>query len=131
MADARKRNRLSAKKAGTEFERAIANYLAEHIDYRIDRRPRNGAKDRGDIGGVHLSPALNAAKVVIECKNTARIDLAGWAREAEIERGNDDAAAGITVHKRHNVGAPGRQWVTCTLADLVALITGQRPSEDQ
>lgn len=127
MTAARKRSRRSAKAAGSRFERAIADYLAEHIDDRIDRRPKTGAKDRGDIGGVRLSPALRGGRVVVECKDSARVQLAGWAAEAETERGNDDAVAGIVVHKRHGVGDPGQQWVTCTLADLVALLTGERP----
>lgn len=126
----RRRTRASARDAGAKFERATADYLAEHIDDRIDRRARNGAKDRGDIGGLRLPAALGGHRVVIECKNGARADLAGWAREADLERGNDDAVAGLIVHKRHGVADPGQQWVTCTLADLVALLTGQRPTED-
>lgn len=66
-------------------------------------------------------------RIVVECKNTTRLDLAGWAAEADVERGNDDAVAGLVVHKRHGRGQPGEQWVTCTLADLVALLTGERP----
>ncbi len=124
-----RRTRASAKAAGTRFESAIAAYLAEHVDDRIERRSRGGAKDRGDIAGVRLSPALRGGRVVIEAKNCARIDLAGWAREAEIERGNDDAVAGVVVHKRHGVAWPGDQWVTMTLDDLIALLTGERPPE--
>lgn len=125
------RSRRSAKKAGAEFERAIADYLAQHIDDRIDKRPRNGAKDRGDIGGVRLSPALGGGRVVIEAKNAPdRVDLAGWAAEAENERGNDDAAVGLTVHKRKNVQDPGRQWFSGTVDDLIALINGRRPEEE-
>ena len=130
MTSPRKRSRRSAKAAGSRFERSIADYLAEHIDDRIDRRPKTGAKDRGDIGGVRLSPALRGGRIVIECKDSARTQLAGWAAEAEVERGNDDAVAGIVVHKRHGIGDPGQQWVTCTLDDLVALLTGERPQDD-
>ncbi|MFI0469276.1 hypothetical protein ACH347_34820 [Saccharopolyspora sp. 5N102] len=130
MTAARKRTRSSAKAAGARFERAIADYLAAHIDDRIDRRPKNGAKDRGDIGGIRLSPALRGGRVVVECKDTTRVQLAGWAAEAEIERGNDDAVAAVIIHKRQKVADPGQQWVTCTLADLVALLTGERPRTD-
>lgn len=118
------RSRASAKAAGTRHESAIAAYLAEHVDDRIERRAKSGAKDRGDIGGVR---STGGGRIVIECKNTTRIDLAGWAKEADIERGNDDAIAGLIVHKRHGVSDPGEQWVTCTLRDLVALLTGERP----
>ena len=40
--------------------------------------------------------------------------------------GNDDALVGLVVHKRHGVSDPLQQWVSCTLADLVAILTGQR-----
>ena len=116
------RTRASAKKAGTSFERQIANYLAETVDDRIDRRVKTGSKDKGDIAGVrHMGQRL-----VLECKNTTRIALADWANQAEIERANDDALAGIIVHKRVRKTAPESQWVTMTLGELVALLVGNR-----
>ncbi|SEI45189.1 hypothetical protein SAMN04487917_101366 [Arthrobacter sp. yr096] len=116
------RNRASAKKAGSSFETLIANYLARHIDDRIERRTKNGAKDRGDIGGVrHLGQ-----RIVLECKNTMKLALGPWATEAETERGNDDALAAAVVHKRHGKGQAQDQWVTLTVGELVALINGNR-----
>ncbi|AYN58751.1 holliday junction resolvase [Arthrobacter phage Peas] len=116
------RTRATAKKAGSSFERLVADYLATHVDDRIDRRVKNGTKDRGDIAGLrHMGH-----RVVIECKNTSKIALGGWATEAETERGNDDALAGIIVHKRVGKGRPEDQWVTLTLGELVALLTGTR-----
>jgi hypothetical protein len=121
------RTRASAKKAGTSFETLIAAYLSKHVDDRIERRARNGSADRGDIGGIrHLG-----GRVVLECKNTAKINLAGWAAEAEIERGNDDATVGAIVHKRHGKGNAADQWVTLTLADFTALLTGNRDHVNQ
>ncbi|WP_152203612.1 hypothetical protein [Georgenia thermotolerans] len=120
------RSRKSARAAGTWFETAVAEYLAQHVDDRIERRTRNGSKDRGDIGGVrHMGN-----RVVIEAKNAVTLNLSGWVNEAEIERGNDDAMVGLVVHKRKGKGAKqmGDQYVTLTLADLVALLTGDRPS---
>lgn len=119
------RTRASARAAGARFERQIADYLQAHVDDRIDRRVKTGAKDRGDIGGVR---AILGGRIVIECKDTARPSLGTWAAEAEAERGNDDAVAGLIAHKRHGVGDPGAQWVTMTMRDLVALLTGERPS---
>lgn len=117
------RSRASAKAAGTRFERSIADALAHHVDDRIDRRAKTGGKDKGDIGGVrHLG-----GRVVIECKDVARLDLAGWTQEADIERGNDDAIAGLVVHKRRGTADPLDQYVTTTLRDLIALLTGERP----
>lgn len=108
---------------GTPFERLIADCLAGLIDDRIDRRPKTGTKDRGDIGGLrHMGQ-----RVVIECKNVAKLNLAGWVGEAEVERGNDDAVAGLVVHKRKGKGQALDQYVTCTVRDLIALLTGERP----
>lgn len=120
---ARPRTRRSAKSAGTRFETAIARYLSAALDDdRIERRARSGAKDRGDISGVRTP---HGGRIVIECKNTSRTNLSEWVTEARTEAGNDDALVGIVVHKRHGVGDPGEQYVTMTLADLAALLTGQ------
>ena len=133
------RTRASAKAAGSRFERSVADYLkavtSELLGWPsgIDRRVKTGAKDRGDIGGVHRwtrgrdDTPIHSGAVVVECKDTSRINLAGWAAEAAIERSNDDALAGVIVHKRHGVADPARQWVTMELAEFVALLTGQRP----
>lgn len=117
------RSRATARKAGTAFERLIANTLAEHVDDRIDRRVKTGSKDRGDISGLRFL----GRRVVLELKDVARLDLSGWVNESEIERGNDDAIAGLVVHKRRGHGDGLDQYVTCTVRDLVALLTGVRP----
>lgn len=120
---AKSRSRRSAKAAGTRFETAIAAALAIALDDdRIERRARNGAKDRGDISGVRL----HSQRVAIEVKDCARLDLPGWTAEAHAEAGNDDALVGLVVHKRRGVADPLQQWVTCTVGDLVAILTGQR-----
>lgn len=120
------RSRATARKAGSSFERLVADYLCEHVDDRIDRRAKTGAKDKGDIAGLrHMGE-----RVVIECKSTSKISLGTWANEAEIERGNDDAIAGVIAHKRHGKSAAGDQWITMTLADFVALLTGGRSHVD-
>ncbi|STC97635.1 hypothetical protein [Corynebacterium renale] len=113
------RTRTSAKKAGTAFERLVADYLANALDDRIDRRVKTGATDKGDIANVRDS---HGRKIVIECKNTTRLDLAAWIREAQQEAINDQAHVGLIVHKRHGKAAPEEQWVTMTLTDLVALL---------
>lgn len=117
------RTRASAKAAGTRFETSIAAYLAEHVDPRIERRARTGAKDRGDLSGlVHMG-----GRIVVEAKDYGGRILAGpWLTEAEVERGNDDALAALVVAKRRGRGYPGDQLVILTLRDLVALLTGAR-----
>jgi hypothetical protein len=115
------RSRRSAKTLGTRFERDIADYLAAALeDDRIDRRAKTGAKDRGDISGLRI----HNQRLVAEIKNTTRICLSEWVKEAHTEAGNDDALAGIVIHKRHGVGELGRQYVTMTVDDLCSLISG-------
>lgn len=114
------RSNRSARAAGQRFERSIANHLAAVLDDRIDIRPKNGTKDRGDIGGVR-SPF---GKVVLELKDHATLALPGWLREAEVERGNDDALVGVVVHKKRGVTDPGEQYVTMTVDSLVRLLGG-------
>jgi hypothetical protein len=120
------RSRRSAKQAGTRFESQIAAALALALgDDRIERRARNGSADRGDISGVRL----HGQRVVLECKDCARLDLPRWTAEARVEAGNDDALLGVVVHKRHGVGDPLQQWVSMTVADLIAVLTGQRADQ--
>lgn len=121
------RNRKSAKAAGARFERQIADWLAANLDDRIDRKARTGSKDRGDIGGVRH----RGERVVLECKDTARTDLAGWIREAHLEAQNDDARVGVVVHKRRGTADPAQQWVAMTLADLAWLLGADHPTYDE
>lgn len=120
------RSRASARKAGTTFERSIADGLAQALDDdRIDRRVKTGSKDRGDIGGVRV----HGQRLVVECKDVAKQALPQWIREAQIEAGNDDALVGVVVAKRRGTTDPLDQWVHMTVRDLVALITGQRQDQ--
>jgi hypothetical protein len=117
------RSRQSAKAAGTRFERQIADALAEALqDDRVDRMPQHGNRDRGDISGVRI----HGQKVAIEVKDCARLNLPAWTDEAHIEAGNHDALVGIVISKRHGCGDPLKSWVHMTVADLVAILTGQR-----
>lgn len=121
------RTNRSARQAGARFERTIANYLAQQVDDRIDRKVRTGARDTGDITGVrHMG-----RRITIETKDYGgRLLPAQWVSEAHTEMGNDDALAGIVVAKRRAITDPGSQWVLMTLNDLVALLTGSRPDTD-
>jgi hypothetical protein len=115
------RSRQSAKQLGTRFERQIADHLAAVLeDDRIDRRTKTGNKDRGDITGLRI----HNQRLVAEIKNCTRIALSEWVTESHREAGNDDALAGIVIHKRRGVSDPGRQYVTMTVDDLCSLING-------
>jgi hypothetical protein len=113
------------RQKGSSFERLVADFLKANGFPFADRRVKSGAKDRGDIGGVHV----HGQPVVFEAKNTTRISLGTWAAEAEAERENDVALAGVILHKRHGKGKAGDQWVTLTLRDFTAILTGKRPED--
>lgn len=118
------RNRATAKAAGSRFERLTADGLAVALeDTRIDRKVKTGAKDKGDIANVRLGKH----KIVIECKDRGgQFYAAEWVAEAEAERINDDALAGIVIAKRKGVTDPMQQYVVMTVSELVALIRGDR-----
>lgn len=117
------RNRASAKAAGSRFERLVADHLAAHVDDRIDRRVKTGAKDRGDIAGWRFA----GLRIVAELKDYGgRFQVGAWLNEAEIERGNDDADVALVIAKRRGTTDPGDQIVFMTLRDLIALTTGER-----
>lgn len=121
------RNRRSAKQAGSLFESHVAGFLADALDDdRIERRAKNGSKDRGDIGGVRTTLG---ERVVVETKDYGgRLSPSEWIREAHTEAGNDDAVVGVVVAKRRGYGASqmGEQYVLMTLADLAVLLGGER-----
>lgn len=130
------RSMAAAKKAGSALEHATARFFAWVLrDDRIEPRRQAGAKDRGDVGGLRI----HGQRVVIECKSPGPgrpVDLGTWIREAETERGNDDAAIGIIIHKRpgrslNTLRGIGQQYVTMTLDDFVWVVTGSRPPYDE
>jgi hypothetical protein len=118
------RSNASARAAGARFERVVADYLRDNVSEFIDRRVKTGSKDKGDIANLRAM----GQRVVVEVKDYGgRYLLGPWLKEADIERGNDDAAVGLVVIKRRATADPGDQVVAMTLRDLVALITGDRP----
>lgn len=119
-----RRNRSSAKKAGTAHETSITRYLATVLgDDRIERRAKSGANDRGDVTGVKT---LLGKRVVIEAKNYGgEYKVGTWLKEAETERGNDDAAMSVVVAKRRGTTMPAEQVVFMTLADFAVLLGGE------
>lgn len=123
------RNRSSARKAGSAFEKAVANYLAWALDDpRIERRTRNGAKDRGDINGI----MLDGQRVVVECKNTAKMNVPEHLREADEEMRNDDATFNAVVQKRRGIGidsldTTGQQLVYMTLEQYALMLNHGQP----
>ncbi|KMT46799.1 hypothetical protein AC069_03580 [Gardnerella vaginalis] len=112
------------KQKGTAFESAIVEYLKYKLcDETIERRALNGTCDRGDISGVTFC----GHRMVLECKNEARMRLADYVREAETEAANDSAFYYAVIHKKHGTGIStlqtvGQQYVTMPLHMLESMI---------
>ena len=114
------RNRSSAKKAGSAFESLIRDALREGLrDPNIQRAPRWGAKDKGDLVNVRI----DGHDLVIQTKDVSVLSLPNWTRDAKVQALNADALAGIVIHKRRGTTNPLEQWVSMTVSELIALIT--------
>ena len=119
------RSRKSAKQAGATFERQTADALRGHVDDRIDRKVRTGAKDQGDIANLRSAHDL---KVTVEAKNYGgRFEVGAWLKEVETERENAGDDLGIVIAKRRGTTDPLDQVCFMDVRTLVALITGTRP----
>ncbi|MEV0015394.1 hypothetical protein [Streptomyces tendae] len=102
------------KAKGSAWERAIVEHLRAAGWPFAERRLAGSRKDRGDIAGV--------VGVVIEAKNTASRNLAGWVDETETERQNDGAWLGVVWHKRTGKGSAADGYVTMTGAQFTELL---------
>lgn len=113
------RNHASAKKAGTSWESAIVTALINHGWPHAERRRLAGQLDRGDIAGV--------AGVVIEAKNTARLDLAGALNEAHREARNDNTGVfgvshGVAWIKRRGKASAEDGYVVMSGSTFMTLL---------
>lgn len=108
---------------GAGFEKDVVDDMRSALcDQRIERRAKNGRNDRGDIAGVFFK----GKRVVLEVKNCKQMRLSEWLKEAEIEKGNDDAEFCAVVHHRKGCGRKktGESYVTMTLRTFEAMIAG-------
>jgi hypothetical protein len=103
-----------SKQKGTAFESLVVPPIAETYP-GTERRQLAGALDKGDL----LVPC---APFATECKNVAKMSLATWRAESEVEAVNAGLPYSIVVHKRKGKGAPEEQWVTTTLGDFLGII---------
>ncbi|MBT2537236.1 restriction endonuclease [Arthrobacter sp. ISL-69] len=119
------RSRRTAKQAGTAFEQLVADGLANELgNPDIDRAPRKGSKDIGDIANVRHA---NGARIAIEAKDFGgKLIPTQWVREAAAEAANYKAICGVVIAKRRGTRRFEDQWVLLTGADLIALLTGEQ-----
>lgn len=104
----------AAKRKGSQAERDVVAYLKANGFPYADRRVAGATLDKGDISGV--------LGVTIEIKNHARLDLAGWLAELEVEMKNDSAWTGVVIHKRKGKGDVGEWYATLPVKVWLALL---------
>ena len=97
------RTRRNAKDAGTRWNTACAQYLRDNGLPRVERRTQGGARDKGDLAGIH--------KVAVECKDTATHTLASFVAEANKEAENAGEPIGVAWFKRRGKSSPGDGYV--------------------
>ena len=108
------RTRASAKAAGRSWESEIVKTLIAYGWPHAERRRLAGAADKGDIAGI--------PGVVIEAKNTAKLDLAGAVNEANAEALNASAPIGIAWLKRRGKSSPLDGYVVMDGATALRLL---------
>lgn len=108
------RSRASAKKAGTSWETEIVRALIAAGWPHAERRRLAGAYDKGDVAGV--------PGVVIEAKNTNRLELAAAVDEARAEADNASAALGVAWLKRKGKTAAEDGYVVMDGATFLTLL---------
>jgi HJR/Mrr/RecB family endonuclease len=116
-----------ATQAGKAFERELMVFFRER-GYEAERLRLAGAEDEGDL--VVLSTD-GKRRFIIEAKRTKGLDLAGWVKEAKVERQNYAAHRSITggmqtypgfmvVHYARGKGV-GESYVTLTLNEFLGM----------
>lgn len=104
-----------AKDRGTRAESAVRDWLQSNGFPHCERMAGNGALDRGDLTG--LGPGI-----VVEVKDHARLDLAGWMNELHAEMINAKAGVGVVVHKRRGKSDPDSWYCSMPGSVLVKLL---------
>lgn len=113
-----------ATAAGKKFETDLMKHLREQ-DYDVERLRLTGAEDEGDLL-VRVDEG-HTRRYVIEAKRTKKLDLAGWVKEAQVERENYCAHRGQAVHRTgfvvvHYARGKGlsQSYVTTTLEEWLS-----------
>ena len=109
-----------SKQRGTAWETGLVRYLREQgLD--ADRLRQTGKNDEGDIAlRVSDRHVPLSHRFILEAKATARVNLAGWIAEAELEAENYAKHRGIEVpgfvvaYKRRN-HSTGKSYIITTL----------------
>lgn len=102
----------TSRRKGNQAETAVVRLLKEHGYTAVtSRNARGGTQMGGDI--ISDFPAM------IEVKNHAKLDLAGWWRQAVAQAGDQPA---VVIHKRVGFTDPADWWATMDLQTLIRLL---------
>lgn len=112
-----------ATQAGKRYETELMNYLRA-AGHDVERLRLTGAEDEGDL---LMRTPFN--RYVIEAKRRKGLDLAGWVKEAQVERLNYmkhrgilgmEAPTFVVIHYARSKGVGG-SYVTTTLDEWLGL----------
>lgn len=103
-----------SKRKGSQAERDVVKFLQVRGWIYAERRLAGDTNDRGDVAGVN--------GVCIEIKNHAKMDLAGWIKELEVEIINAKADTGVVIHKRKGKSDVAEWYATMTVELYVELL---------
>lgn len=79
---------------GARFERAVRDFLAEILSrFSVVRPHQEGYRDVGDL---HVDP------FVLQLKDVTALDVSGWLRDVETQRGHAGGLWGAVVWKRRS-----------------------------
>jgi hypothetical protein len=92
-----------SKIKGSKAELDFVKWARQWFPY-ADRRLAGATLDKGDVSGIN--------GVCIEIKNHAKLDLAGWLAELEVETKNSKSWTGVVIHKRKGKGNPADWYAT-------------------
>jgi hypothetical protein len=110
---------------GSAWERALLKHLRDK-GYDVERLRLAGKEDEGD-----LSIRIGDERYIIEAKAVARLNLAGWVEEAEVEANNfakhrpnlTTVPTGAVVLKRRG-HSTGKAYVVLEFDTYLRLISG-------
>ena len=102
----------TSRRKGNRAEVDVVNLLRSHgYDVETSRSVRGGYQSGADI--------LGDFPMVIEVKNQAKLDLAGWWAQASYQA---NGALPVVIHKRVGKSDPAEWWVTMDVQTLLRLL---------
>ncbi len=104
-----------SRRKGAAAEVAVVRWLRGRGRPTTERRPSGSPDPFGDVAGI--------PGTVIEVKNHAALDLAGWATQLEAEIAAAGAETGVVIVKRRGTTDVGRWYAVLTVDTWERLMT--------